>query len=132
MELILFIRNSAFKGLKGVNEAFAAGCRSATSWRTRRSFITQHDRGKAVRATQNGQSSPVNCCWSSPAQSFLVSGPVDHIFVLSKFFLRVLKWGLLFDERRGLTTGHSPLYCLCHLLSLPTQNVRDISIYIII
>jgi hypothetical protein len=46
----------------------------------------------------------------SPAQSFLVSGPVgthDHIFVLPQI-LRVLKWGLLFDERRGLTnTGYS-------------------------
>jgi hypothetical protein len=33
------------------------------------------------------QSSVVNCCWSSPAQSYLVSGPVethDQIFVRSK------------------------------------------------
>jgi hypothetical protein len=30
------------------------------------------------------------------------SGPHDHIFVLSRLS-RVLKWGLLFDERRGLT-----------------------------
>jgi hypothetical protein len=41
----------------------------------------------------------------------LVSGPVrihGHIFVLSRL-LHVLKWGLLFDERRGLmATGHSP------------------------
>jgi hypothetical protein len=41
----------------------------------------------------------------------LVSGPVgthDHIFVLSRL-LRVLKRGLLIDERRGLTTaGHYP------------------------
>jgi hypothetical protein len=50
------------------------------------------------------QPSSVNCCWSPPAQSFLVSGPVgtqDHIFVLSRP-LRGFKWGLLFDERRGL------------------------------
>jgi hypothetical protein len=58
-------------------------------------------------------SSPVqysNFFWHSPAQ-FLISGSFgthDHIFVLSTL-LRVLKWGLLFDERRGLTvTGHSP------------------------
>jgi hypothetical protein len=47
----------------------------------------------------------------SPAQSFFVSGPIDthgHIYVLTRL-LHVLKWGLLFDERRGLTTtGHSP------------------------
>jgi hypothetical protein len=40
----------------------------------------------------------------------LLSGPVrthDHIFVLSRL-VRVFKWGLLFDERRGLTsTGPS-------------------------
>jgi hypothetical protein len=35
-----------------------------------------------------GQSRAVICCWPSPAQSFLVSGPYGthyHIFVLSKF-----------------------------------------------
>jgi hypothetical protein len=31
------------------------------------------------------------------------------IFLLFPRLLHVLKWGLLFDERRGLTTtGHSP------------------------
>jgi hypothetical protein len=57
------------------------------------------------------QFSPANCSWPSPAQSLLASGPVgthNHIFVLSRL-LRVLKWGLLFDERRDMTTtGHSP------------------------
>jgi hypothetical protein len=56
------------------------------------------------------QSSPTNCCWSSPAQWFLVLdlvGTHDHISVLSRP-LRVLKWGLFFDEGRALTTtGHS-------------------------
>jgi hypothetical protein len=34
-------------------------------------------------------------------------GTHDHIFVLS-VLLRVLKWGLLFDEKRAVTTtGHS-------------------------
>jgi hypothetical protein len=48
---------------------------------------------------------------ASPAQAiwFKVSlGPITIIVVLSKT-LRVLKWGLRFDERKGLTTtGHSP------------------------
>jgi hypothetical protein len=61
--------------------------------------------------SRNDQSSPENCWWSSPAQSFLVSGPIgslDHIFVLYRF-LCVLKQGPLFDEKRGLTTTcHSP------------------------
>jgi hypothetical protein len=54
--------------------------------------------------------SPVNFCWPSPTQPFLVSGPVvtrDHFSVLSRL-LRVMKWSLLFNKRRGLTnTGHS-------------------------
>jgi hypothetical protein len=62
-------------------------------------------------STDRLQSSTVNCCWSSPAQSFLASGLVgihDHIFVPSRL-LCVLKWGLIFEERRGLTAaGHSP------------------------
>jgi hypothetical protein len=56
--------------------------------------------------------SPVNYCWTSPAQSFLVSVPVgtyNHIFVFARLS-RVLKLGLLSDERRSLTvTDHSPL-----------------------
>lgn len=47
---------------------------------------------------------PVNCCWLSPAESFLVSGPVgthDQIFISSKTVC-VWKCGLLFDNRRGL------------------------------
>jgi hypothetical protein len=52
-----------------------------------------------------------NFRWSSSAQSMLVSDPVgthDHIFALSKT-LYVLKWGLLLDKRRNMTTiGHSP------------------------
>jgi hypothetical protein len=55
-------------------------------------------------------SSPVTCCWPSPAQSILVSGSFgthDHIFVHSTL-LRVLNWGLLFGEGRGMTsTAHS-------------------------
>jgi hypothetical protein len=54
--------------------------------------------------------SPVNCRWSSPAQPFLVSGPVgthDHIFVLFRI-LCVLKWGLIFDKKGLTTASHSP------------------------
>jgi hypothetical protein len=46
-----------------------------------------------------------NCCRFSTAESIVLSGPVgtyDNIFVLSKI-LGVSKWGLLVDERRGLT-----------------------------
>jgi hypothetical protein len=53
----------------------------------------------------------VKCCWPLPAQPVVVLGPGRthyHLFVLSRF-LCVLKWSLLFDKRRGLTTtGHSP------------------------
>jgi hypothetical protein len=43
-------------------------------------------------------SSPVNCCWPSPVELFLVLGPVGtyyhtRVFILSRL-LRVLKWGL--------------------------------------
>jgi hypothetical protein len=51
------------------------------------------------------QSSPVNCCWPSTAQSFLISGAVgthNLIYIRSFTELRVSKWGLFFDERRGL------------------------------
>jgi hypothetical protein len=49
----------------------------------------------------------VNCCRPSPAKSILVSGPAVFLFFSER--LLVLKWGLLFDERRGLTaTDHSP------------------------
>jgi hypothetical protein len=44
----------------------------------------------------------VNCCWPSVAEQILVSSPFrshDHIFFLSRLY-RVLKWGLLFGERR--------------------------------
>jgi hypothetical protein len=76
------------------------------------------------------QSSPINCCWPSSAQSFLVSVSVEahgHNFVISRL-LRVLKWGLLFDEKWGLsTTDHSPStgewFCLLILtLSLKFTN----------
>jgi hypothetical protein len=46
----------------------------------------------------------VSFCWSSLAQSILVLNPIgtfDRIFILKKL-LRVLKCGILFDERRGL------------------------------
>jgi hypothetical protein len=52
----------------------------------------------------------LNCCWSSPAHQFLVSCPVkthDHIFLFRP--LRVLKWGLHFNERRGMTTTDDAL-----------------------
>jgi hypothetical protein len=68
------------------------------------------------------QYSSLQCSKFLLTQSFLVSGLVgahDPIFVLSRL-LRGLKWGLLFEERRGLTTvGHSPStgkwLCLCSL-----------------
>jgi hypothetical protein len=44
----------------------------------------------------------VICCWPSPVQSFLVSGPIrshDHSFFPRH--LGVLNWGLLFSKRRG-------------------------------
>jgi hypothetical protein len=57
------------------------------------------------------QLSPVNYCWSSPAQSFVVSGHVmnhEHTFVHYRL-LCVLKWGLIFYKRRDLTIiSHSP------------------------
>jgi hypothetical protein len=85
------------------------------------------------------QSSPVNSCWSSPAQSFLVSGPVgthDHIFVFSRL-LSVLKWGYLLEEKRGLTTlvtgewlcwlSHSLSLSLCeHWLPINLNKVKVI------
>jgi hypothetical protein len=52
----------------------------------------------------------LNCCWSSPAQSILVSSTVwihDSFFFLRH--LAIWKWGLLFDERRGLNTTGLPL-----------------------
>jgi hypothetical protein len=58
-------------------------------------------------------SSPVYCCWPSPAESFLISGPdgtQNHIFVLLKT-LKCFEIGPIFDGRRGLTiTGHSPFH----------------------
>jgi hypothetical protein len=46
----------------------------------------------------------LNCCWPSPAQYFSVM----TIYFFSRL-LHVLKWGLLFNEKKGLTTiGHSP------------------------
>jgi hypothetical protein len=87
--------------------------------------------------THTNTHSPANCCWPSPAQSILVSGPIgtrDHIFVLSRL-LCVLKWGLLFAERRGLTTTvHSPstgewlldlTLSLTHSLSLPLSATTN-------
>jgi hypothetical protein len=50
--------------------------------------------------------SRVKGCWVSPAHSFLVwvpSGPMSIFSFISRQ-LRVLKWGLLFDERRRLAT----------------------------
>jgi hypothetical protein len=52
------------------------------------------------------------CCWPSPAQWIFVSGSVgthDHMFVLSSH-LRILKWGLFFDERRGQLLLVTPSY----------------------
>jgi hypothetical protein len=52
-------------------------------------------------------------------------GPHDHIFVLSRL-LHVLKWCLLFDKRRGLTTTCHPPSTVVTLLALtylpPTRN----------
>jgi hypothetical protein len=79
------------------------------------------------------QSILVNC-W----QSFSVSAPFgthDHIFILYRL-LRVLKRGLLFDERALNSTGHSPstgewLCCLSlslnHLLTLCTGWLFSLS-----
>jgi hypothetical protein len=52
------------------------------------------------------QSSSLNCCWPSPAQSLLVSGPVgthDLIYFRSKTVYMFRNGGLFFDERRGLS-----------------------------
>jgi hypothetical protein len=86
-------------------------------------------------------------CNNSLAQEFLFSGTVgthDQIFVLSRRS-RVLKWDLLFDERKGLTTTAiseiqraltgtanytkiSALVCMyvCILLSFPVNEVRHV------
>jgi hypothetical protein len=67
------------------------------------------------------QSSPLNCSCTSPALSFLVLGPVGTIwpfFVLS-WLLRVLKWGLLFDEKRSLLLALT----LARSLSLSMTNL---------
>jgi hypothetical protein len=49
-----------------------------------------------------------NCCWLSPAQSFLVSGLLgthDDIYIRSKTTLSLFKLGLIFDERKVLTAA---------------------------
>jgi hypothetical protein len=53
----------------------------------------------------------LNRCWHSPVQQFLVSVPVEtHDYVSFPRLLRVLKWSLLFNEKRGLIiAGHSSL-----------------------
>jgi hypothetical protein len=48
---------------------------------------------------------PVNCCWSSPAQSFLFSGPrviYDLIYIRFKTVYVFGNGIVLFDERTGL------------------------------
>jgi hypothetical protein len=59
-------------------------------------------------------SSPVNCCWSSPAQSFLVLGSVgaqDLNLCSFQDRLCVWKWSLLFNERRN-GNPPSPIFSL--------------------
>jgi hypothetical protein len=51
-----------------------------------------------------------SCCWSSPAQSVLISGPVgthDHIFVLSKIFTCFEMGPSLREEEGSDSSGHS-------------------------
>jgi hypothetical protein len=50
-------------------------------------------------------------CWSTPAQSYfrVPSEPMTIFLCFFTGLVRVLKWDLLFNKRRGLTaTGHSP------------------------
>jgi hypothetical protein len=70
--------------------------------------LFEERRGLATSDSHPEQRRTVICCWPSPAQPFLVSGPVGthgHILVRSKTTYVVLKWGILFDARRGLTTA---------------------------
>jgi hypothetical protein len=84
-------------------------------------------------------SSLFNWCWSSPAQSFLVSGHVGtHFQVRSNSVYVFRKGSLLFDERKGVgLSEHAPHfstgvpvrvrcipYTLCHLL----QDIHSISV----
>jgi hypothetical protein len=53
----------------------------------------------------------VNYCWPSPAQQSWFRDRSGHmtVYLIFPILLRVLKWCLLFDVRRGLTnTGHYP------------------------
>jgi hypothetical protein len=63
------------------------------------------------RTELNSHSNTVNCCLLSPVQSFFFWGHTGfhvHIFVLSRL-LQILKWSILFDERRSLAAaGHNP------------------------
>jgi hypothetical protein len=129
--LTLLIGGSAKRRLHGVSCHFHTKC-----------LFRRDSRKSALGPTQSPiqwvlgsrQSCPVNCSWSSPAQSFVIWGPGgshDHIFVLFRL-LRGSKWSPLLDKKRGLTaTGHSLLLCwevsvlavtLTHSHSLWTQN----------
>jgi hypothetical protein len=52
----------------------------------------------------------VNCCWPLQHSQFwfrVLSGPMSIILLFSGL-LHVLTWGLLFSDRRGLTTNGHP------------------------
>jgi hypothetical protein len=60
------------------------------------------------------------CCWPSPAQLFLVSGPVgahNHFFKTTYIFF---KCGRLFDERKGLLLPANASHLMCSGNSLLT------------
>jgi hypothetical protein len=60
------------------------------------------------------QSSPVNCCWPSPAQSFLVSSPIgthDLIYVRSKTLFRIEE-GFEFLSRRYVCCAATSHVCI--------------------
>jgi hypothetical protein len=78
------------------------------------------DVGRPLWREDDVQSSPVNCCWPSPAQSFLVSGPVgthDHIFVLSRL-LHIFKCAGFELYTLGTDRTENTFSCSCCIVWL--------------
>jgi hypothetical protein len=70
--------------------------------KTKRSLWTHLTHYLSVYPPLIHQSSPVNCCWASPAQS-LVSGPIGAHDIIYVRFKTVYVFGnAVSDERRGL------------------------------